>query len=108
MAIAIYAAWEGTGVDCTSSPLEPRPETGANISGEPELHWTVGLLLHNCCSAPHLRASNQVPDPDIHQITSALFAIDRQVEQRSVSEPAFSVQNVTAIDIEIPQPAESI
>lgn len=60
VAIAIYAAWEGIVVNCASPSLEPRPQTGSNISGKLELHWTVGLLLHNSWSAPRLRASHQV------------------------------------------------
>jgi hypothetical protein len=34
-----------------------------------------------------LPASNQIADLDLHDITSALLAVDRQIEERAVSKP---------------------
>jgi hypothetical protein len=52
----------------------------------------AGLLLRDESAAPHDAASHQVTDSELHQVTASQLAVDRQIEDREVTQPAFALQ----------------
>jgi hypothetical protein len=95
MVIVVDAVWKRIITDTARTPLEPGEKAGPNIAGEFELDRTSGLLLNHHCPGSNFRPRDQVTGLDRDQIASAELAVDREIEQRTVSNPSFSIQEET-------------
>jgi hypothetical protein len=72
--------------------IQPRKQTCSRISHQFELNRPPGLLLNHHRSGSDFRTSDQSPDLDFHKIAASQFAVYRQIEQRPISQPSFSIK----------------
>lgn len=87
----IDAARERVVLDRSATTLKPSEEAPACIRHGFELNWPTGLLLDHHGPRSQLTAG-KVADPDLHQIATSRFAVDRKIEKRPVSKPMLSIQ----------------
>lgn len=92
MANMIDAAWKCIIVDCAAATFEPGEQAGPDVSGQLKLHRLSRLLLDDYGSGPDVGARNDVANLDLHQVTAAQLAVDRQVEQRPIAKAALPIQ----------------
>lgn len=95
MICVIRAPWKGKVIERTAAKFEPLEQTGANIVHQFKLNWAAGLLLNNGGPGPDFAITNNVTDPDFHQVAAAQLAIDSQIEKRSVSKSSVSIKEET-------------
>jgi hypothetical protein len=77
---------------CATATLKPRNEACSHISGQFELDRSPGLLLDDNRPGPHIGSCQKIADLDLHEVAASQLAVDRQVEQRPVSEARFPIQ----------------
>ena len=77
---------------CAASKFEPSQNTASTWFKKFELNWLASLLLDDDCARPDPAAADQVADLDLHDVTTAQFAIYSQVEQRAIAQPMFAVE----------------
>src|SRR5579859_2426844 len=92
MAIVIDPAWEDEFVNRAASDLQPGQHAAAGRLEELELNGAPGFLLDDDGARPNLSAADQLPDFDLHDITPAQFAVDREIEHRAVTEPPLLIE----------------
>lgn len=67
------------------SPLEPGQQAGASVRKQFELNRPTCSLLHHDRTRSDLPAAYKVTDLHLHQVAASEFAVDREIEQRSIS-----------------------
>jgi len=65
--------------------FDPCSDGGSGRLGQFELHWALGLSLHDHRSGQYLIAVRHVPNVQVHQIAATQLAVDRQVEHGKVA-----------------------
>jgi hypothetical protein len=70
--------------------LETTPSS--RVRKQLELDRPTGLLLHNDCTGADVAAHDQVPELDPDHVGAPQLAIDRQVEQRAVTQSTMLVK----------------
>lgn len=60
-------------------------QAGSSIVHQLELDWSSGYLLNDNRSRPNFPVANDITDLDLHLITAAKFAVDGNIEERSIS-----------------------
>ena len=63
------------------------------LLGDLELHWSLGLLLHDNRAAGDMTALDHIMDAQRDQITPAQFAVDGEIEQREISGAMIQLQS---------------
>jgi hypothetical protein len=92
MLIMIVPAGEDVVVHRAAPPLEPSQQAGASVWQQLELNWSARFLLHDNRPRSDLPAANKVADLQLHQVAASKFAVDRQVEQRPISNTAALIE----------------
>ena len=80
-------AWKDEVVGPQSGLLDPLLHGFARGRGDLELHWTLGLVLHDHGAGGHLVAVADVPDLQTHEMAASQLAVDSQVEEREFPHP---------------------
>ena len=70
----------------SSSTLQPGPQRLSGGVHQLELDRPLCLLLHDDSSVPNAPAGHDSANPHLDDITAAQLAVDRQVEQGSVTQ----------------------
>jgi hypothetical protein len=92
MPIMINPAGKDIVVHCAAPPFKPRQQAGPSVWEQFELNRPTGFLLHHDRTRSDLPAADKVADLHPHQIAAPEFAIDRQVEQRPISQAAALIE----------------
>lgn len=82
----IDPAWEDVVVDRAAPPIKPSQQARPSVWKKLELNRASCFLLHHDCPRSYLAAAHKVANLDLHQVTAPQLAVDRQVEQRSISQ----------------------
>src|SRR5690606_1411726 len=77
---------------CYPATFKPSQETRSGVSGDLKLDWSASFLLYNHRSRSDRRPNHKCADLDLYEITTSKFAIQRQVEESSISHPTFTVE----------------
>ncbi len=72
--------------------LDPRLQGLSSDSRNLELHWALGLVLHDDGSVGRRIAVGRVADFELHEVTSAKLAVDTKVEEGELANPAFHLK----------------
>ncbi len=75
-----------------ASPLEPCQQAGASVWKKLELNWSPCFLLHDDRPRSDLSAADKVANLHLHQVAASEFAIDREVEQRAITQAAALIE----------------
>src|SRR3954452_15872540 len=67
--------------DRAAAPLQPSQQARACIVHQLELDRATGLLLNDKRATPDVSAADQIADLDLHDVTAAQLAVDREVEK---------------------------
>ncbi len=84
-------AREGEVVERAAPTLKPSKDACAGRFKKLELNGPASLTLDDDGPGADLPATDEIADPDLHDVAAAQFAVDRQIEQRSVSDPSLLV-----------------
>jgi len=87
----IDAARERIVLHRSAATFEPSKEAPACIRHDFKLHWSTDPLLDHHRPRSHLTAGDKVANLYLHQIAASQLAVDRKVEERSISQPMLSV-----------------
>ena len=79
-------------VHCAAPPFKPRQQAGPSVWKQFELNRPTGFLLHHDCTRSDLPAADNVADLHLYQVAPPQFAVDRQVEQRPISQAAALIE----------------
>ena len=88
----INPAGEHKVVDRAASEFEPGKEAGSCISRDLKLNRATGLALSDRDSPSNFGAGNQVANLELDGIATSELAVDRQIEQCTVSNTLLSIQ----------------
>jgi len=75
-----------------SGLLDPRLQCVPGGLRDLELHWALGLVLHDDGACRHLVAMTDIPDLERDEIAAAQLAVDAQVEEREFAHPALHLE----------------
>lgn len=75
--------------------FKPGEKCRAHISRQFELDGSIGLLLNHGGTISDICASDNIADLQLHQVATAQFAIDGEIEKRSISQPSLAVEMKT-------------
>ena len=92
MAGVIDPAREDELLEPTTPALQPRKHCRSCRFEDLKLDGPAGLALNNRCPVPDAIASHQVVDAYTDKIAAAQLAVDRQVEQRTISEASLLIE----------------
>lgn len=87
----VGAAQERAVVKRFPPAFQPSLKAGPSRFEQIELDRPARLLLCDDASRPHPPATDQLADPDLHDVAAAQLAVDREVEERAVAEAPFPV-----------------
>ena len=73
-------------VQRAAAPIQPSQQAGTRILHQLELHRLACLRLYDDCAAADLPSQYQITNPDLDHVATAELAVDRQVEQRPVTQ----------------------
>jgi len=79
-------------IDRAAPPLEPDQQAGPSVLEQFELNRATCFLLHHHCPRSDLPAADKVANLHLHQVAAPELAVDRQIEQRSISQPATLIE----------------
>jgi hypothetical protein len=85
VAHVVVATGEDIVAQRAAAPLQPRTHRLPGRVHQLELDWPIGLLLHDNGAIPDASARDYIADPDFDDVAAAQFAVDREIEQRSVA-----------------------
>jgi hypothetical protein len=88
----VHPTWESEVVECAAPTLKPSQDAGAGWFKKLELDGLAGLLLDDDGSGPDLSATDEIANPDLHNVAAAQFAVDREVEHGPIPYPSLLVQ----------------
>jgi hypothetical protein len=60
---------------------DPRSDRVPRLLGDFELHWSLGLLLHDNCPGRDPAALDDIVDAETNQVASTQLAVDCEIEQ---------------------------
>jgi hypothetical protein len=92
MPIMINPAGKDIVVHCAAPPFKPRQQAGPSVWKQFELNRPTCFLLHHDRTRSDLPAGDKVADLHLHQVAAPEFAVDRQVEQRPISQAAALIE----------------
>ena len=69
-----------------AAPIQPSQQARPSVWKKFELNRASCFLLHYDCPRSYLAAAHKVANLHLHQVTAPQLAVDRQVEQRSISQ----------------------
>jgi hypothetical protein len=78
--------------DRAAATFEPSTDAGAGRFKKLELNGSASLALDDNRTGADPAATDDVANPDFDQVAAAQLAIDRQIEQGSVSDPSLPVK----------------
>ena len=87
----IGSAREGIILQGAAAQFQPSEQAGASVIHQLELDRPPSLLLNNDRTRPNFPITYDVANLDLHQITTAQFAVDGEVEKRSVAGPSMLI-----------------
>ncbi len=73
-------------------PFKPRQEAGPGVLKQFELNRPTRFLLHYDCSRSDLSTADKVADLHPHEVAATELAVDREVEQRPISQAAALIE----------------
>jgi len=79
-------------IHCPAASFQPCEKAGACVAHQLELNRSTGLLLGDHRASSDFLPYNKVADFVIDEIAAAQLAIDRQIEERSVSQTSFPIE----------------
>jgi hypothetical protein len=88
----IGAAGECKILQRSTPQLEPFEQAGASIVHQFELNRPAGLLLNDSGSCSNFSITNDIADPDLHQIAASKFTIDGEVKEGPVPDPSMLIE----------------
>ena len=88
MSVMINPAWKNVVVHRATPPVKPGQQAGPSVWKQFELNWPTCFLLHDYRACSNLPAADKVAYLHLHQVAASEFAVDRQIEQRPISQPA--------------------
>jgi hypothetical protein len=91
----IGSAREGVIIQGATPKLEPFEQARASIVHQLKLNRSACLLLNDSGSGPNFSIANDVANLDLHQVTATQFAIDCEIEKRTIPEPSVLIQKET-------------
>ncbi len=86
MPIMINSAREHIIVHRAAPAFEPCQQARSSIWQQFELNGPPCFLLHYDCPRSDPRSADKVADLHLHQVAALKFAVDRQIEQRPISQ----------------------
>ncbi len=92
MAIVINTARKDKTVHRAAPPIEPSQQAGPGVWEQFELNRPTCFLLHHDRTRSDLSTADKVADLRPHEIAAPEFAVDRQVEQRPISQAAALIE----------------
>lgn len=92
MPITIDPTGEDVVVHRAAPPLQPSQQAGASVWKQLELNRSACFLLHDNRSRSDLPTADKVADPHLHQVAASEFAVDRQIEQRPISQASTLIE----------------
>lgn len=72
--------------------VQAKPGDSLWVSGDLKLDWSASFLLYNHRSRSDRRPNHKCADLVLYEITTSKFAIQRQVEESSISHPTFTIE----------------
>lgn len=81
----IDAAGESIVLGRAFAALQPGQKSRSRWLQDLKLNGSPRISLHNKSAIPDLRTTDEVANADPDEITSAQLAVDRQIEQRTVT-----------------------
>jgi hypothetical protein len=91
----IDTAWEDIVCQCSAPPFQPGKQARSCVCQQLELDGPTGLLLNDDCTCANLSANHQVTDFHPNHVAATQLAIDRQIEQRPITQPTMLVKEKT-------------
>lgn len=82
----------GIVVDRAATLLEPSQGAHSCWLEQFKLHRASGLLLHDHRARPDAATADEITYSDRHHVTATKFAVDGEVEQRSVAKPVLAIE----------------
>jgi hypothetical protein len=79
-------------VNRAAPTFKPGQQAGSGRLQHFELHGAAGLLLHDDRTRSDGAPADELADLHLHDVAPAQLAVDREIEQRAVAEPALSVE----------------
>lgn len=79
-------------LDGPSAPFKPSQQACSYVAGDFELDGPPCLLLDNDRARSDLRAGYDITNPDFYQVAAAKLAVDRQIEQGTVSHASLAIK----------------
>lgn len=92
MAVTIDPAGEDVVIHRAAPPFEPGQQAGASIGKQLELNRSACFLLHDNRSRSDLPTADKVANSHLHQVAASEFAVDRQIEQRPISQASTLIE----------------
>jgi hypothetical protein len=92
---AIDTAREDIVADRAAPPFQPGKQASSSIREQLELDRPTSLLLHHDCSGANLPTNYQVTNLHPNHVAATQLAIDRQIEQRPITQPTMLVKEKT-------------
>lgn len=89
---SIDPAWKCEVVNAAASPFEPGEQAGSRIGGDFELNWSSRFLLDDHRSRADGGSRHKRADFDFDQVAAPELAVQRQVEESSISHPTFTIK----------------
>lgn len=88
----IDPAWKSIILNGAAAPFQPGQQARSYVAGDLELDRPPRLLLHDDRASPDLRTGDHITDPDFDQVAAAKLAVDGQIEQRTVTNASFAIE----------------
>ena len=88
----IDAAWKDIVAQGTTATLQPGEQAGSIIRQQLELHRPTSLRLRDGGARPDLATANDVADLETYDIAPSKFAIDCDIEQRSIAKATMMIE----------------
>jgi hypothetical protein len=88
----ITAAGKDEIIERPAPPFQPSEEARARRLNDLELNGLAGLLLDDDRAWRRGATTDDIADFQLHQIAAAQFSVDREVEQRAISQSLFMVE----------------
>lgn len=79
-------------IHCPAASLQPCEKAGACVAHQLELNRSTGFLLDDHRANSDFLRYIKVADFDLDEIAAAQLAIDRQIEERSVSQTSLPIE----------------
>jgi hypothetical protein len=91
----VYPTRKDEIVERATAPREPSQQGLARFGHQFKLHGPMRLLLDHSRASSQGSTSHNRADFHFNDVAAAQFAIDRQVEQRSVAQPSVLIEEKT-------------